>query len=45
LFRFSILHPADIAICVLAGMISILWFEVLKMVNRRGAGSIKKRPV
>jgi Ca2+-transporting ATPase len=45
LFRFSILHPADVAICVLAGMISILWFEVLKMVNRRGAGSIKKRPV
>ncbi|MCK9418350.1 MAG: cation-translocating P-type ATPase [Nitrospirae bacterium] len=33
LFRFSVLHPIDIFICVAAGVFSVLWFEVLKMVN------------
>jgi Ca2+-transporting ATPase len=35
LFRFDVLHPGDIAICVGAGVLSILWFELLKMVNLR----------
>jgi Ca2+-transporting ATPase len=33
LFRFSILHPYDIFICVAAGVMSIVWFEVLKMAH------------
>jgi Ca2+-transporting ATPase len=31
LFRFSRLHPEDIALCAIAGMLSILWFEGLKL--------------
>jgi Ca2+-transporting ATPase len=38
LFRFSALHPVDIVICFAAGVVSILWFEVMKMVRRRGVG-------
>ena len=33
LFRFSVLHPFDIFICVAAGVMSIVWFEVLKMAH------------
>jgi len=35
LFRFAFLHPIDIAICLVAGVISIVWFEGLKLLNRR----------
>ncbi|HSQ78419.1 MAG TPA: cation-translocating P-type ATPase, partial [Nitrospirota bacterium] len=35
LFRFSLLHPDDVAISIAAGVVSIIWFEVLKLVNRR----------
>ncbi|MCX6832622.1 MAG: cation-translocating P-type ATPase, partial [candidate division Zixibacteria bacterium] len=35
LFRFSILHPFDLLICVLAAAVSIMWFEVLKFVRQR----------
>jgi len=31
LFRFSTLHLVDLAICLSAGIISITWFEGLKM--------------
>ena len=41
LFRFSVLHPTDIMICIAAGVISILWFEVLKLVNQRKPGAEK----
>ena len=34
-FRFSFLHAKDITICLTAGVISILWFEGLKLFNRR----------
>ena len=34
LFRFSRLHASDIALCLTAGMISIAWFEALKMLRR-----------
>jgi Ca2+-transporting ATPase len=29
-FRFSVLHPADLAVCSAAAVASILWFEVWK---------------
>lgn len=35
LFGFAYLHFIDIAICFMAGVASILWFEGLKIVNRR----------
>ena len=35
LFGFSILHPLDLAICLSAGVFSIMWFEGLKMFNGR----------
>lgn len=39
LFGFAYLHFIDIAICFMAGITSILWFEGLKMINsRRGSG-------
>jgi Ca2+-transporting ATPase len=39
LFGFAYLHFIDIAICFMAGITSILWFEGLKMINgRRGNG-------
>jgi Ca2+-transporting ATPase len=34
LFKFSLLHPIDILICVAAGAASVLWFEILKTVKR-----------
>jgi Ca2+-transporting ATPase len=30
IFRFSLLHPADLGICVAAAVASVLWFEVRK---------------
>jgi len=36
LFRFSLLHPLDLAICFGAGMVSIVWFEGWKIWQRRG---------
>jgi Ca2+-transporting ATPase len=42
LFRFSVLHPLDLFICIAAGVVSILWFEVLKWVNnRRNPGAVR----
>ncbi len=35
LFHFSLLHPMDLMICLGAGVVSILWFEILKFVHRR----------
>lgn len=35
LFRFAFLHPMDLAICLLVGSTSILWFEALKFLNGR----------
>lgn len=31
LFRFSVLHPGDFAVCLGAALCSILWFEILKL--------------
>jgi Ca2+-transporting ATPase len=35
LFHFAPLHLTDLAICLLAGAVSVLWFEGLKVL--RGA--------
>ena len=35
LFHFSTLHPGDLALCLASGLVSILWFEGLKMVRRQ----------
>ena len=35
LFRFEILSPLDVAICLAGGVVSVLWFEVLKMIAVR----------
>lgn len=40
LFRFSILHPIDLAICFTAGIMSILWFEQMKILYRNKRASI-----
>jgi Ca2+-transporting ATPase len=36
LFHFSVLHPSDVLIAVLAGFFGVVWFEALKLVNGRG---------
>ncbi len=35
LFHFELLNGVDILICVAAGLVSILWFEVVKYFSRR----------
>ena len=43
LFRFSTLHPMDLAICIIGGVSSVLWFEVFKLFNNyKKRGSIEK---
>jgi P-type Ca2+ transporter type 2C len=37
LFHFEPLHAIDLAICLAAGVFSILWFELLKFVRGRKA--------
>ncbi|NVN99959.1 MAG: cation-translocating P-type ATPase [Geobacteraceae bacterium] len=34
IFRFSVIHPVDVAICVSAGISSIIWFELFKLFSR-----------
>jgi len=34
LFSFSFLHPIDLAICFAGGVISLLWFESLKLLKK-----------
>ena len=35
MFHFAPLHAPDLAICLLAGSVSILWFECLKIIRHR----------
>ncbi len=35
LFRFSKLHPTDLFICLAGGILSIIWFEILKYIRER----------
>jgi len=30
IFRFSVIHPWDLLLCILAGILSVVWFEVYK---------------
>ncbi|MBL7893221.1 MAG: cation transporting ATPase C-terminal domain-containing protein, partial [Bacteroidia bacterium] len=34
-FHFDILHFDDLLICLLAGVLSILWLEAIKIFNRK----------
>jgi P-type Ca2+ transporter type 2C len=36
LFRFARLHWIDLGVCLLAGAVSTIWFELFKLVGRRG---------
>lgn len=40
LFGFSVMHAADVAICVAAGVFSVLWFEVYKLILGRRHTSV-----
>jgi Ca2+-transporting ATPase len=35
LFHFSTLHPLDLALCLAGGLVSILWFESLKLFKHK----------
>ncbi len=35
IFRFSIIHPIDVVICISAGIFSVVWFELFKAFSRR----------
>ncbi len=36
IFRFTAIHPIDVVICVSAGIMSVVWFELFKVFNRKG---------
>ena len=40
LFRFAPLHLDDLALCVGAGSVSVLWFEIAKLLGRRRAARL-----
>ena len=35
LFRFGVLHPVDLVICLGAGLLSVAWFEAFKAIRAR----------
>ncbi len=35
LFRFSTLHAFDLMVCLIAGVVSVLWFEGFKIINKK----------
>ncbi|GFO56959.1 ATPase [Geomonas sp. Red276] len=37
-FRFSAVHPVDVAISASAGLLSVLWFELFKKLQMKGRG-------
>jgi len=39
LFRFTVLHPVDVLICVTAGISSVIWFELLKRISHRSGAA------
>jgi P-type Ca2+ transporter type 2C len=39
LFHFNRLHPLDLVLCLASGVAGILWFEILKVLRRRGKQS------
>lgn len=38
LFRFSLLHPNDLAISIGAALVGVVWFEVFKLINGQRNG-------
>jgi Ca2+-transporting ATPase len=42
IFHFSTLHINDLALCVAGGLVSIVWFEVLKLVGKNWIFQIPK---
>jgi Ca2+-transporting ATPase len=40
LFRFAVLHPLDIVICLAAGITSLMWFELWKLIRNRRPGGL-----
>ena len=42
LFDFSPLSPLELALCLAAGIISLLWFEALKVISRRHDASYRE---
>jgi Ca2+-transporting ATPase len=35
LFQFAVIHPGDTVICLVAGIASVLWFEIYKLVRHK----------
>ena len=44
LFRFGVLHPLDLVICLAAGILSVAWFEAMKAIRRRRERESQDRP-
>jgi Ca2+-transporting ATPase len=44
LFRFGAPRVSDLLLCALAGLVSVLWFEVFKVIARRKTSSDLGRP-
>ena len=44
LFHFSALHLADLALCIGAGALSVLWFEILKLLPFLSPAPISELP-
>ncbi|MCJ7499753.1 cation-translocating P-type ATPase [bacterium] len=40
LFQFTVMHPIDIGVCLVAGIANIIWFEFLKTVRNRRAQTV-----
>jgi Ca2+-transporting ATPase len=43
LFHFSTLHPDDLALCFAGGVLSVLWFEGLKVFKQKLVGRALRR--
>ena len=39
LFKLSLLHPIDLLLCLAGGIVSIIWFEILKLTQNRKTAS------
>ena len=37
LFRFAELHWIDLGICIAAGVVSLMWFELFKLMSKGAA--------
>ncbi|MDO8963329.1 MAG: cation-translocating P-type ATPase [Coriobacteriia bacterium] len=35
LFQFCVVHPEDLVICFLAGLASVIWFEIYKLIRHK----------